>query len=156
MKNDQNLMEIIETYYQLLNLDSDSDKEKRWMAEHVSFKWPRLTTLHMHVLAYIYTHPDTNGKSICCALNILPGTLSKITNRLKEEKLVDIAQEMNDKRGRVYRATARGNEVSTVHEGLHKIKDARLEDMLLEFSADELRIIKKFLDRILQVELKKY
>lgn len=156
MKINQNMMTIIEAYYRLLNLDNDSDKEKRWMSRRVSFKWPRLTTLHLHVLAYIYKHPNTNGKSICFALDILPGTLSKITNRLKEKDLVVITQDISDKRGRVYRTTERGDEISIAHEKMHEIKDVRMAEMLLKFSPDEQNTIKRFLDDVLQIETKDY
>ncbi|MFT8872626.1 MAG: MarR family transcriptional regulator [Sporolactobacillus sp.] len=144
--------EIIDAYYQLLALDSDADKEKCWMAAHLSFVWPCLNTLQLHVLVYIAKHPDTNGKSIGRAMGLLPGTLSKITNRLRDAQLISIEPEHGDRRGRVYRGTARGNEVCDVHDRMHRIKDSRIEEMLSAFSIDERRLLSRFLNDLLRIE----
>ncbi|AOH55396.1 hypothetical protein ABE28_013645 [Peribacillus muralis] len=148
--NDSSQQQILDSFIKLMERESENDEEKQWLVQNssddaITETIMGMTTLMLHVLDGIGRFEPVNGITISRQLNIPKGSVSKITRKLIEKKLIKAEYLPNNKKEVLYHTTPLGQDLFILHQRLHKEMEMNFGHFLQKYSESELLIISDFL-----------
>ncbi|WP_334074683.1 MULTISPECIES: MarR family transcriptional regulator [Paenibacillus] len=99
----------------------------------------------VHVLDCIGRHEPINSTAISEKMELSKASITKITGKLLEERLVTRTQLKDNKKEAYFRLTPAGKEIYRLHLRLHEEEKARFFRFLDQYTEGELRTIQRFL-----------
>lgn len=134
----KDLMQLVESFYQI------TGKINKMRNNLISFDGTEpLNTAAIHLIDVIGKHPDYNATEIADVLGNTKGAVSQMTSKLENKGLIQRKHsEVSDKEI-TFTLTESGQKVFDGHEKLHDKLYQKLEEILGEFSADDVEKIKK-------------
>lgn len=109
---------------------------------------PELSLSECHVLAAIGSDADASASAIASALGMTRGGISKIIGRLERKGCVRAMPKAGSKREISLTLTPLGRRVFDVHEELHAARRSRMVEFFARFSADEKKVLGRFLEEL--------
>lgn len=142
---------ILDGYIKLIEKNNEEDKEKTWLIqncknEELLIILQDITILMLHVLDCIQKHQPVKGITIATELNMQRGTITKISRKLVEKKLITKEYPPNNNKEIYFKTTDLGNELCNLHQMLHKEINKNYVKFINKYSNQELIFIKKILD----------
>lgn len=136
MNND--LRQLIESFYQI------TGKINKMRNSLISFDGTEpLNTAAIHLIDVIGKHPDYNATQIAEVLGNTKGAVSQMTAKLEHKGLIKKQKSGSNEKELTFLLTESGRRVFDGHEKLHAELYRRLEEILGEFSAEDVEKIKK-------------
>lgn len=148
--------QILEHTEQLIKKFSDGDdEEKRWLIKTVDSPvlksiLPNMTVLMLHVLDAIGKYEPVNGITISNKIDIPKGTVSKITRKLIELKLIKRGRLPNNKKEIIFQTTPLGNELFETHKELHTKIEKNVIRFLSQYESHDLNFVTNLLKNMLK------
>lgn len=135
---DKDLMQLVESFYQI------TGKINKMRNNLISFDGTEpLNTAAIHLIDVIGKHPDYNATQIADILGNTKGAVSQMTAKLENKGLIKKRHSEFSDKEITFVLTESGRRVFDGHEKLHAELYQRLEEILGEFSADDVAKIKK-------------
>ncbi|MBY7142759.1 MarR family transcriptional regulator [Virgibacillus sp. NKC19-3] len=107
-------------------------------------KW---SLTQLHIMALINEHPNASNNSFLSKeLGVSKPAITKAINSLIEGGMVLAKKKENDQKAVYYMLTNSGQQLAVVHDRMHQIAEDRYNQLLDQFSDDELELIIKFLE----------
>src|SRR5699024_1945022 len=107
-------------------------------------KW---TLTQLHIIALLNKYPNqTNNTFLATEWGISKPAVSKAIKTLIAEKMIIERKRENEQKAIYYTLTPSGRELSIVHDEMHQIAEARYNQLLNQFSDQELEVIVRFLE----------
>ncbi len=100
----------------------------------------------MHVIATIGDIESPNVTEISKRLNLTRGAVSKITQKLLNQNLIETYMQPKNKQKIFFKLTESGEKIYAEHKKLHESWIERDSKFLEKFSQDELSLIADFMD----------
>lgn|SRR5690625_1327566 len=148
--------QILEHTEQLIKKFSDGDdEEKQWLIKTVDSPvlksiLPNMTVLMLHVLDAIGKYEPVNGITISNKMDIPKGTVSKITRKLIELKLIKRGRLPNNKKEIIFQTTPLGNELFETHKELHTKIEKNVIRFLSQYESHDLNFVTNLLENMLK------
>ncbi|MEC0090863.1 winged helix DNA-binding protein [Paenibacillus macquariensis] len=125
---------------------SEDDEEKDWLIQNspnpvVAELVKELTVMMLHVIDAIGKLEPVNGITISKQLGISKGSVSKITKKLVDRKVIQIEYLPDNKKEILFRTTPMGNEIYRLHIALHHQIEIGVNHFLQRYSEEELRFL---------------
>lgn len=108
-----------------------------------------LTFSEYHVIDCIGKNHLPNSTFIAKQLDMTKGAISKITAKLISKGLINANRLENNKKEVFFTLTSQGKEAYEVHERMHDSENSKLINIFRKYDLQELKIIYRFLDDIL-------
>ncbi len=108
-----------------------------------------LTFSEYHVIDCIGKNHLPNSTFIAKQLDMTKGAISKITTKLISKGLINANRLENNKKEVYFTLTSQGKEAYEVHEKIHDSENSKLVNIFNKYDLEELKIIYRFLDDIL-------
>lgn len=106
-----------------------------------------LSLTQFHLIELIANNDKVNNKFLADKLNVSNPAITKSMKKLLSKNLVVEQTNNENKREIHYKLTKKGEQLSYIHDTLHKQAVKRYEEVLKVFDEDELEVIIKFLNR---------
>ncbi|WP_152396019.1 helix-turn-helix domain-containing protein [Paenibacillus guangzhouensis] len=152
----QIIQELMETTAKLqTKFQEEDDEEKQWLVanssnpEVLSFL-QESTVMMLHVIDAIGGLEPVNGITISKQFGIPKGSVSKITRRLVEKKIIRTEYLPGNKKEVLFCTTSLGKEIFDLHQALHRQIDKGVHRFLQRYSEDELKFIMQCLQDVLE------
>jgi DNA-binding MarR family transcriptional regulator len=104
-----------------------------------------LSFAQYHLLFGLFEHDELSSRDLAAAAELTPATVTQMLDSLVAMGLVERTRSTADRRVVICRLTSRGRELITERRAYF---EARWRETLLEFSADELAIAARVVDRL--------
>ncbi|WP_340617308.1 MarR family transcriptional regulator [Xenorhabdus entomophaga] len=98
----------------------------------------------LHVIQCIGESGLLNITAISQTVKMTKGAISKVCAKLLQRSLVEKLKMVDNQKETYFRLTGEGRRLFDLHEKLHQQAEARWLQKLESYSAEELRIIKRF------------
>ena len=149
----QSQTDLTETLFQLFNKINANEhlhgqKQLSFLVDERSYA---LSPAECHVLDYIAQHNKTNAISIAAASGITRGGISKITARLEQKGLLTVSAAQDNKKMLSYSLTQTGQAICAHHQQAHQQTLSALENILQQYTAEELACIKRFISQVSEI-----
>lgn len=136
-------------------LEPGNQEVRQWMMDHcheprVSEILQDSTLMTLRVINAIGQLEPVNGITIAKQFQIPKGSVSKITQRLLTQRLIQKETLPNNKKEVLFRLTPLGYELFTVHHAFDQQMARGLIHFLERYSTDELQLIGRVLQDVLQ------
>jgi len=139
----KDLLELVERFYHI------TGKINKTRNNLISFEGTEpLNTAAIHLIDVIGKHPDYNATQIAEVLGNTKGAVSQMTAKLERKGLIHRQKSSASEKEVTFLLTESGQKVFDGHEKLHEELYERLNDILCEFSEDDVAKIKKAFDSI--------
>jgi len=134
----EGLMQLVESFYQI------TGKINKMRNNLICFEGTEpLNTAAIHLIDVIGKHPDYNATQIAEVLGNTKGAVSQMTAKLERKGLIRRQKSTANEKELTFLLTESGQKVFDGHERLHAELYQRLDEILGEFSADDVAKIKK-------------
>lgn len=100
------------------------------------------------MLDAIHRHPDANATELSQALGVTRSALTQMGARLVEKELVERYARPDNKKEKYFRRTALGDATWDAHQACHAEANQEMCAFLRSLTADEKRLILKFLGKV--------
>lgn len=142
---------ILDGFIKLIEKNNEDDKEKTWLIqncknEELLIILQDITILMLHVLDCIQKDQPVKGITIAKELNMQRGTVTKISRKLVEKKLIKKEYPPNNNKEIYFSTTELGNELCNLHNLLHKEIKKNYVKFIEKYSEQELIFLEKILD----------
>lgn len=132
------LEQLIESFYQI------TGKINKQRNNLISFEGTEpLNTAAIHLIDVVGKHPEFNVTQIAEVLGNTKGAVSQMTAKLVHKGLIERRQSEANEKEITFVLTESGRAVYDGHEKLHAELYQRLEEILGEFSQEDVQKIKK-------------
>lgn len=111
------------------------------------FSKDRWSLTQLHIVALINDNPNgANNTFLASRLGISKPAVTKAINALTKEKMITTQKKESDQKSIYYRLTNSGKKLALIHEQMHEIAQERYDQLLSQFSDEELQVITTFLN----------
>lgn len=111
------------------------------------FSENRWSLTQLHIVALIKENPnEANNTFLANQLGISKPAVTKAMNALSKENMVTAQKNENNQKTIYYKLTNSGEKLSLIHEQMHRKAEERYDQLLHQFSDEELQLIRKFLN----------
>lgn len=107
-------------------------------------KW---SITQLHVLSLIGSSNETNNTVLAQTLNISKPAITKAINILIDQGMIVTTKKPNNNKEVYYVLTDKGQQLTAIHDKLHKIAEERYIQLFNLFSEQELHVVIRFLTK---------
>lgn len=141
--------EIGQALYTLRHSSDNRSKERQWIVENLGDKQLEkevnsLSVVALHALSNLISS-DLTGIELAAKLHVTRGGITRAMQNLVKFDMVSTASDENDSRKLYYHLTEKGQKVAHFHDELHKIMDARFDQVFAKYDEQQKQIILDFL-----------
>ncbi|QGQ99334.1 MarR family transcriptional regulator [Paenibacillus psychroresistens] len=134
---------------------SEDDEEQVWLIQNCSNPviidfLKESTVMMLHVIDAIGQLEPVNGTSISKQFGIPKGSVSKITRRLVQQKIIGTEFLLDNKKEILFHTTPLGKEIFDLHQALHKQMGIGINRFLQRYDTNELLFLIKGLEDTLE------
>lgn len=127
-----------------------------WFQQHSSPALVNLITklkiTDLDLITVIAQHPASRLSDLTQFTNVRQGTISKIVNKFVKLGLVTKYHQGNNLKNTYLKLTTTGTELAALHEEFHQINQQKMTAAMNDFSAADLQIVARFLNRINELD----
>ncbi|WP_029268439.1 MarR family transcriptional regulator [Virgibacillus alimentarius] len=129
-----------------------NEKQQNDVAEslliHHGFSEGKLSLTQLHIVALINEQPsESNNTFLANQLGISKPAVTKAINALMEKGIVTSQKKESNQKAVFYSLTNTGKDLVLIHEQMHQKAREKYEQLLNQFTDDELQLITKFLNK---------
>lgn len=107
----------------------------------------RWSLTQLHVVALINENPnEVNNTFLANQLNISKPAVTKAINVLTKEEMITNQMKAGNQKAIYYSLTNAGEKLALIHEQMHQMAKERYDQLLSQFSDEELQLITTFLN----------
>jgi len=144
----ENTMRAIENF--ILQREKTT-KQQNDIAESLltrqGFSEDKWSLTQLHIVALIKENPsESNNTFLADQLGISKPAVTKAINALTEKNMITAQKFKSNQKSIFYSLTNSGEKLALIHEQMHQKAKDRYDQMLNQFSDEELQIIAKFLN----------
>ncbi|PWW02901.1 hypothetical protein DFQ01_108180 [Paenibacillus cellulosilyticus] len=125
---------------------TEDDEEKQWLIQNsttdeLKVVMQEMSVMMLSVLEAIGNLEPVNGITVSKEVGISKGSVSKVTRKLIDKKVIQIDYLPNNKKEVLFRTTELGRAVYQLHHALHERINSGVHRFLHRYSADELQFL---------------
>lgn len=126
-------------------------REQNWIINHLASSElkqivPHLSIVALHMLSAL-EHGERTGVELAQQQNVTKSGITRAARKLGQFKLVETVKHPDDKKKIFYHLTDAGIEIARQHDQMHQVIQQRMIDQITnEYSADELRLVARFMN----------
>lgn len=98
----------------------------------------------IHCVEYIGKNADTNVKKLAEAFNMTTSAISKLTKKMIKKGLIESYKKPDNKKEIYFQLTAKGVEINSIHEKLHKEYEERDKEVFEQMTQEQYDAILHF------------
>lgn len=128
------------------NSKQQNDVAEGLLISH-GFSGDKWSLTQLHIVALINEKPsEANNTFLAKKLGISKPAVTKAINALTKENMITAQKKESNQKTIYYSLTNSGKKLALIHEQMHQKAKGRYEQLLNQFSNEELQLITKFLN----------